>query len=127
MLDIRLLAQDPETFAARLARRGKGIDLEPVFALDRRRRELIQRSDELRHRKGKAEEAMKTADKKGPDFAAFRDEMRTVANEIKVLEESLKVVEVDINEAIDKHVTPNNDLFKDRKPALYKALLRKND
>lgn len=41
--------------------------------------------------------------------------------------ESLKVVEVDINEANDKHVTPNNDLFKDRKPALYKALLRKVD
>lgn len=39
--------------------------------------------------------------------------------------ESLKVVEVDINEALDKTVTPNNDLFKDRKVALYKTLLRK--
>jgi seryl-tRNA synthetase len=98
MLDIRLLAQDPESFAARLARRGKGIDLEPVFALDRRRRELIQRTDELRHRKGKAEEAMKTADKKSPEFTTFRDEMRTLANEIKVLEESLKVVEAELDE-----------------------------
>jgi predicted amidohydrolase len=39
--------------------------------------------------------------------------------------ESLKVVEVDPAEALDKHVTPNNDLFKDRKVALYKPLLRK--
>jgi len=39
--------------------------------------------------------------------------------------ESLKVVEVDLNEALDKTVTPNNDLFKDRKVALYKTLLRK--
>ena len=38
--------------------------------------------------------------------------------------ESLKVVEVDINEALDKTVTPNNDLFKDRKVALYKPLLK---
>jgi predicted amidohydrolase len=39
--------------------------------------------------------------------------------------ESLKVVDVDPAEALDKHVTPNNDLFKDRKVALYKPLLRK--
>lgn len=39
--------------------------------------------------------------------------------------ESLKVIEVDLNEALDKTVTPNNDLFKDRKVALYKTLLRK--
>lgn len=39
--------------------------------------------------------------------------------------ESLKIVEIDPAEALDKHVTPNNDLFKDRKPTLYKPLLRK--
>ena len=39
--------------------------------------------------------------------------------------ESLNIVEIDPAEALDKQVTPNNDLFKDRKPALYKALLRK--
>jgi hypothetical protein len=39
--------------------------------------------------------------------------------------ESLKVVEVDPAEALDKNVTPNNDLFRDRKVTLYKAILRK--
>lgn len=39
--------------------------------------------------------------------------------------ESLKIVEIDPAEALDKHVTPNNDLFKDRRPTLYKPLLRK--
>lgn len=39
--------------------------------------------------------------------------------------ESLKVVEVDVAEALDKHVTPNNDLFKDRKVNAYKPILRK--
>ncbi|HEX5131085.1 MAG TPA: nitrilase-related carbon-nitrogen hydrolase [Candidatus Krumholzibacteria bacterium] len=39
--------------------------------------------------------------------------------------ESLKVVEIDPAEALDKSVTPNNDLMKDRRPALYKPLLRK--
>jgi predicted amidohydrolase len=39
--------------------------------------------------------------------------------------ESLKIVEIDPAEALDKNVTPNNDLFKDRRVALYKPLLRK--
>jgi predicted amidohydrolase len=41
--------------------------------------------------------------------------------------ESLKIVEIDVAEAQDKLVTPNNDLFKDRKISLYKALVRKQD
>jgi predicted amidohydrolase len=39
--------------------------------------------------------------------------------------ESLKVVEIDVAEAEAKMATPSNDLFQDRKPALYKAILRK--
>jgi hypothetical protein len=39
--------------------------------------------------------------------------------------ETLKVVEIDPAEALDKHVTPANDLFEDRRVALYKSLLRK--
>lgn len=39
--------------------------------------------------------------------------------------ESLRVVEIDIREANNKNVTPNNNLFEDRAPSLYKALMRK--
>lgn len=39
--------------------------------------------------------------------------------------ESLKIVEIDVAESTDKMITPNNDIFKDRRVALYKPLLRK--
>ncbi len=39
--------------------------------------------------------------------------------------ESLRVVEIDIREATNKCVTPNNNLFEDRVPSLYTALVRK--
>jgi predicted amidohydrolase len=39
--------------------------------------------------------------------------------------ESLKIVEIDIEEANDKMVTPNNHVFEDRKLNLYKPILRK--
>ncbi|MBI4720550.1 MAG: hypothetical protein HY770_04900 [Chitinivibrionia bacterium] len=38
---------------------------------------------------------------------------------------SLKIVEIDPNEANDKTITPNNDIFEDRKTSLYGALLSK--
>jgi len=39
--------------------------------------------------------------------------------------ESLKIAEIDPAEALDKSVTANNDLMKDRRVTLYKPLLRK--
>ncbi len=39
--------------------------------------------------------------------------------------ESLRVIEVDIREANNKSITPNNNIFEDRAPALYGALVRK--
>ena len=39
--------------------------------------------------------------------------------------ESLRVVEVDVREASNKCVTPNNSIFEDRLPGLYTALVRK--
>jgi predicted amidohydrolase len=39
--------------------------------------------------------------------------------------ESLKVAEINVEDALDKMATPNNHLFDDRKVALYKPILRK--
>jgi predicted amidohydrolase len=39
--------------------------------------------------------------------------------------ESLKIVDVDVTVANDKHVTANNDIFKDRKISLYKTIAAK--
>lgn len=40
--------------------------------------------------------------------------------------DSLKVVEIDVAQADDKHVTPSNDIFEDRFPASYKPLTLRN-
>lgn len=41
--------------------------------------------------------------------------------------ESLKIVEIDVKEALDKHVTPNNDIFEDRRVSLYRSILSKKN
>jgi predicted amidohydrolase len=71
------------------------------------------------------------AEKRGNITLTFTGKSQIVTPKGEVLaqaserSESLKVVEVDVAEALDKNVTPNNDLFKDRKVALYRPLLRK--
>jgi len=100
MLDIRKIDQDPERFQQRLALRGSDITLDEVIRLNTRRRELITESDELRHQKSVAESGMKTADKKGEEFAQFRDQMRGVAQRIKAQGAELKEVEEALSQAL---------------------------
>ncbi len=70
-------------------------------------------------------------EKRGAHQLTFTGKSQIVSPKGEVLvsagdrSESLKIVEIDPAEALDKQVTANNDIFKDRRPALYKALLRK--
>ncbi len=96
MLDIRKIAQAPEEWRRRLARRGADAGLDRALALDVRRRELIQRADGLRHDKSVTQKAMGSADKSGPEFAEFRDRMRGVSAEIKAAADEQKQVEADL-------------------------------
>lgn len=100
MLDIRQIDQDPESFQARLSSRGADLALAPIAELSKRRRTLIGRTEELRHQKSRTESSMRTADKKGPEFATFRDQMRAVSQEIKELAQQLKDVEAELHSAV---------------------------
>ena len=100
MLDIRQIDQDPEGFQERLARRGSDISLSDVVGLSQKRRSLIVRTEELRHQKSVTKASMKTADKKGPEFATFRDQMRALSQEIKELATKLKETEEELKAAV---------------------------
>jgi seryl-tRNA synthetase len=65
----------------------RGAALKPLVdefrAVDARRKELQGRLDALRARRNQANERMAKADKKSPEFATVRDEMRQVSQEVK--------------------------------------------
>jgi predicted amidohydrolase len=70
-------------------------------------------------------------EKSGPVSLTFTGRSQIVSPGGEVLtsagerSETLKVVEIDPAEALDKHVTPTNDLFEDRRTALYRAVVSK--
>jgi len=101
MLDIRQIAHDPARFHHALARRGIAAEvLDGVLALDAERRQLIVRSDGLRHEKAEAEKGMRTADKQSGTFTTFRERMREIGEEIQGVAERQKVVEATLNDAM---------------------------
>ena len=92
MLDVKYLRENLETAEARLKTRGAAVDLSGFRALDEKRRDLLQKSEELKALRNKvSEEISRIKDKsQAQDRIA---EMREVSQRIKALDEELKEVE----------------------------------
>ena len=63
--------------------------------LDEKRRRLQGELDGLRQQRNAANEKMGKLDKKGPDFAAARDELKNLSGRIKTGETELQQIEAD--------------------------------
>ena len=83
-------------------RRGEAVSaaVDAWKALDAQRRRLQGELDGLRQQRNIANEKMAKLDKKGPDFAAARDEMKALSTRIKTDEAELAKVETDWEQAL---------------------------
>jgi len=83
-------------------RRGEAVSaaVDAWKALDAQRRRLQGDLDGLRQQRNTANEKMAKLDKKGPDFAAARDEMKALSTRIKTDEAELQKVEADWEQAL---------------------------
>src|SRR4051794_37966520 len=85
---------DPARMADVLRRGGDvATAVESWRTLDERRKKLQGELDGLRQQKNAASDRMAKLDKKGPEFAATRDEMKVVAAKIKEGEAEFATVE----------------------------------
>ncbi len=98
MLDLRTVLDRLDDVRASLARRSEAavLSLGPLAELGPRRRELIQSLEAKAARRNAANEAMAKADKKGPEFAARRDELKALSAEIKDEERRLGELEAEL-------------------------------
>ncbi len=98
MLDLRHVVENLDEVRKALGRRGDDskASLEPIAALAARRSEVIQRLEALRARKNQANASMASLDKASPDFAAKREELRSIGRESKALEGEQRDVEAEL-------------------------------
>ncbi|NUQ75907.1 MAG: serine--tRNA ligase [Polyangiaceae bacterium] len=107
MLDLRFVVDHLEEVRAALTRRSPGAadTLAPIAELSRKRRELISSVESKAAARNAANDAMAKADKKSPEFAEKREELKRLSGEIKEAEKALSEVEAEIQKMLA--VVPN--------------------
>ena len=102
MLDPRLVVSRLDEVRAQLSRRGPAAaaTLDEVAKVAEERREAKSRGDELRMRQNAANQEMRSLDKAGADFAARREELKAIGQQIKALEDSEKQSEQRLEELL---------------------------
>lgn len=111
MLDLKYVISNLDTVKQRLNERGADAEalLAPVVALDTQRRELIQRTEEMRRRQNEAnariQDIVKTEGPKSETLTSMRGELRELSTAIKDAEPDLK----DVIARMEQHllVLPN--------------------
>jgi seryl-tRNA synthetase len=98
MLDIRIIREKPEWVKERLRTRGEDYPIDEILELDKKRRELIQRVENLRHIRREESERIGKLKKEGreEEAKALSEKVKALSEELKGLEEELKKVEEEL-------------------------------
>jgi len=101
MLDIKLIREQPALVREGVTRKGEDpVRVDEVLALDERRRGLVTRTEALKSRKNTVSAEVGRRKAKGEDAAALIAEMKTVADEIKEIDEHLREAEGKLQQAM---------------------------
>ncbi len=95
MLSIEMIRKDPEYVYQALRRRGEDIPIPKLVEMDGRRRQAIQKGDELRARRNDESKRIARMREKPQDLI---EELRRVGEEIKLLEQESTGLEAEIRD-----------------------------
>lgn len=93
MLDPKILRDNPDKIRSMLKSRAVDFDLDGLIDADKKRREYIIKTDELRQKKNQVALQISQKKKAGEDATAILDEMKKVSAELSELEAAQQKVE----------------------------------
>ena len=98
MLDLKLIREQPDAVAERLARRGAGATalIKELLTADTTRRRLVKEAEDLKAQRNRASEAIGQAKRRGEDASTEQARMREVGDRIKALDGEVKTVDEEI-------------------------------
>jgi seryl-tRNA synthetase len=88
MLDPKLLRENPEKIRNMLEARDVKFPLDELISLDKERRELIIKTDELRKKRNEVSLEISRKKKAGQDASSLIGQMQTVSDDLRKLEET---------------------------------------
>ena len=98
MLDLKVIREQPDAVADRLARRGAGATalIKDLLTADTTRRRLVKEAEDLKAQRNRASEAIGQAKRRGEDASTEQARMREVGDRIKALDGEVKTVDEEI-------------------------------
>lgn len=100
MLDPKLLRTDPESVRASLARRGFTLDIGAYQELERQRKALQTRAEQLRNERNVRSKGIGQAKARGEDIAPLLAEVETLGGELQAAEAGLAGVAARLDELL---------------------------
>ena len=100
MLDINLIRKDPKKIKQVLKERNKKVDVDLLLRLDKKRRDMLQKVEELRASQNSANE--KIAKAQGADKQKMILEMKAISQRLKESEPELEKIDKQVTELLDK-------------------------
>lgn len=97
MLDIKLLRTDFEQIKQALAKRNKDYNLDQFLELDKQRRELLQKVEELKSKQNSDSKQVPILKKEGKDASALLQEMKELSEQIKSLDSQVAEYDEKLN------------------------------
>lgn len=86
MLDVKLLRNNFEQVKEALAKRNKDYGLDKFLELDKQKRELLQKVEELKSKQNADSKQVPILKKEGKDVSTLLEEMKELAEQIKILD-----------------------------------------
>jgi len=98
VLDLKVIREQPDAVAERLARRGAGATalIKDLLTADTTRRRLVKEAEDLKAQRNRASEAIGQAKRRGEDASTEQARMREVGDRIKALDGEVKTVDEEI-------------------------------
>jgi len=98
MLEIKYVRENINLIKKTLGKRGSALDFDAFTQAEKKRRELLQEIETLRHQRNVVSDDIATMKKSGQNADANIKEMRTVSESIKSLDQALADIEQGINQ-----------------------------
>ena len=100
MLDLKIIRENPNLVRQGINNKNEIDKLDDLLKLDEQRRELILKSDELKHKRNQVSSQIPQMKKAGQDVSNILAEMKTVSDQITNLDSQLKEVETKVEDIL---------------------------
>ena len=98
MLDPHILRKDLEAVSRALAKRGFALDIDRFQALERQRKEIQVRTEELQAERNRQSKAIGKAKAAGEDIEPLRSQVASLGDELKSSQARLEEIQAELNE-----------------------------